>query len=343
MVEINGIKLADDPKTEYVLNHVPSIRIQTQAEREDAWYIAQAMLAYLIDRNGKFDGQHTHAYALHASQLWHKFTSKLTELPYNFFVVDPQLTTEEWGKQVQEKDRSLRDITNIVFPEPIIFNPEIRTATQTFMDDVKRKDGSWRKRAVNNVLMYPEACMSFREHYRKVPKMARFYRIAVRYDIIDREKHEAGEIAFQTVDEWAQGLKSHVFQHEDDHANGLLIIQKKHNPYNPSIEERERENGYTRKEVEEHTAKVLSDIEAKIQEQGVCLLQSVANGGYYRCQTDLEALPEGFIEPEVFELYDWETGKIKPPYDESPWYDDESALLTEDKIGLAYEDERTSE
>lgn len=314
-------------KSEAVRNHVSSIKVETPEQISDAIAIATFVRDWLNESNGSFDGQYKHAYAIHAAQIWHKFTSKLTQQPYNFFVVDKQLTTEEWAKQIKEEDRSLRDITNIIFPDQIIFNPEIVTATQTFMDEYKRKDGSYRKKATANTMRYPEACMSFNEHFRKPNKIDRFYRILVRYQILD----ETGT-GLKTIEEWCQGLKSHIFQHEIDHADGICIVQKKHNHHWPTIEERERENGYTRKQVEEYTAKVLGEIEAKIQEQGVCLLQSLANGGYYRCPTTLTELPEGFIEPEVYELYDWNTGAIKAPYHESPWYNDPTAQMTEEEL-----------
>lgn len=314
-------------KTDAVRQHIPSVKIETPEQIADAIAIATYVRDWLNETNGNFPGQHKSAYALHAAQIWHKFTSKQTDAPYNFFVVDQQLTTEEWAKQIEQEDRSLRDITNIVFPDQIIFNPEIVTATVTFMDDYKRKDGSYRKRATANVMRYPEACMSFNEPHWKVAKMDRFYRIMVRYQILD----ETGT-GLKTIEEWCQGLKSHIFQHECDHAAGLCIIQKKHNPYWPTIEERERENGYTRKEVEEYTAKVLTDVEEKIQKQGVCLLESIANGGYYRCPTTLAELPAGFIEPEVYQLYDWNDGSIKPPYNDAPWYTDETAMMSEDEL-----------
>lgn len=314
-------------KTDAVRQHIPSIKVETPEQIADAIKIATYVRDWMNEHNGNFEGQHKSAYALHSAQIWHKFTSKLTDVPYNFFVVDKQLTTEEWGKKISEEDRSLRDITNIIFPDQIIFNPEIITATQTFMDDYRRKDGSYRKRATANVMRYPEACMSFNEYHWKVQKIDRFYRITVRYQVID----ESGT-GLKTIEESCQGLKSHIFQHEIDHADGICIVQKKHNTHWPTIEERERENGYTRKEVEEYTAQVLTDVEAKIQAQGVCLLQSVANGGYYRCPTTLAELPEGFIEPEVYQLYDWNTGEIKPPYHDAPWYTDSSAFLTEDEL-----------
>lgn len=329
------IKIEETLKSESVLQHTPSIKVETPEQIADAIAIATYVRDWLNEKNGHFEGQHKSAYAIHSAQIWHKFTSKLTQVPYNFFVVDKQLTTEEWAKKVKEEDRSLRDITNIVFPDQIIFNPEIVTATQTFMDDIKRKDGSFKKKAVANVMRYPEGCMSYNEHHWKVPKIERFYRILVRYQVIDGD-------GLKTIEEWCQGLKAHIFQHEIDHAHGICIIQKKHNPHWPTIAERERENGYTRKEVEEFTAKILGEIEEKIQKQGVCLLQSIANGGMYRAPTTLEDLPEGFIEPEVYELYDWNTGEIKPPYHNSPWYSDPSAMMTEEELAnLATEENNT--
>lgn len=321
-------KIADTFKTEYVLRHIPSVAVKTPEEVIDAREIAETMREYINAHNGQFQGKFCTAYAIHAAQLWHKFTSKLTDKPYNFFVVNKDITTVEWGKQIQEEDRSIRDITNIIFPEQIIINPEIVTATQTFMDDVKRKDGSYAKKAIGNVMRYPEACMSYNEQWQKETKQSRFYRIKVRYQIFD----DSEPTGLKTIEEWCQGLKSHIFQHELDHSAGLSIVQKKHNPYWPTIEERERENGYTRKEVEEYTAKVLGEVEEKIQKNGVCLLMSIANGGYYRAETTLTELPEGFVEPDDYSAYNWQDGTILPPYDTAPWYTDKTAIMSEEEL-----------
>lgn len=315
------MKISDTFRTEYVEKEIPSIKVETQKQIKDAIRIAEYVRDWLNEKNGTFTGAADSAYAIHACQIWTPELSKVTDVPYNFFVVDHQLTTEEWGKKIKEEDRSLRDITNITFPEQIIFNPEIITATQTFMDDVKRKDGSYRKKAIGNVMRYPESCMSFNHHNRKPRNTTRFYRITVRYQIIENG-------GLKTIEENVQGLKAHIFQHEIDHARGLNCVYSTLS----SVEEREIENGHTRKEVEEYTAKVITEVEEKIQKQGWCLLESIANGGLYKVPTTLKKLPEGFIEPDVLDLYDWETGAIKPPFDESPHYQCETAHMTEEQL-----------
>lgn len=313
-------------RTEYVENEVPSVPVKTSTQRKDALKIAEAVREWLNENNGTFTGMANSAYAVHASQIWTPETSKLTDKPYNFFVVDKQLTTVEWAKKIQEEDRALRDITNIVFPEQIIFNPEIITATQTFMDDVKRKDGSYRKKAVANVMTFPEACMSYNHHNRKPRNITRFYRITVRYQIAEKVSDKL--VTLKTIEENVQGLKAHIFQHEIDHANGLNTIYSKL----PEVSEREIENGVTRKEMEEYTAKILTELEEKIQNNGVCLLQSIANGGLYKAPTTLKELPDGFIEPDMIDLYDLKTGHIKSPFDSAPEYTAETAQMSEEEL-----------
>ena len=300
-----------------IKNHTKSIKIETKEEWRHVKTLAAGIKQWWDEKNGSFDGAWKSGYAIHHAQV------DPSGVPYNFFVVDKKLTTQEWAKEIAKADRSIRDITNIIFPDQVIYNPEIITATQTFLDDtIDKKSGRRYKRGTPNVMRYDEGCMSYREETRKAKRVDRFYRIKVRYQVVRKRTLLRDKVV--TIEEWVQGLKAHIFQHEIDHAIGYDIVYGLGEKKFLTIEDREREDGRTRKEVEEFTAKRLAEIEAKIQENGVCLLQSVENGRYYRCPTDLKDLPEGFLEPDAIELYDAD-GKIKPPFNTVPFYTDPSA------------------
>ena len=304
-----------------IREHVAAKKIESDEDWQDALRESAGIVEWWGKVNGNHEGQWKQGYAIHHSQVW---TPEATDQPLNFFVVDKKLTAKQFGKD-NKKDKTTRDISNIVFPQQVIFNPEIVTALQTFLNEVPGKHGKVRKTAVPNTMRYEEGCMSFTDRTRKAKKMTRFYRIKVRYQVVKKGWLGLGKPKIETIEEWCQGLKAHIFQHEIDHAMGHDIYHGFGDKKFLSVEEREREDGYTRKEVEEFTAKRIAEIEEKVQQNGVCILQSVTNGMYYRTPTDLTELPKGFIEPDVIEVYDHETGHIKPPHDEAPWYDDPSA------------------
>lgn len=315
------VRIDDSMKAPAIREHIKATKVESKEDWKEAKVISGAMVQWWEENNGKFKGAWESGYAIHHAQVHAPGTK-----PYSFFIVDKKLTRKEFAKQIAKKDRSVRDITNIVFPAQVIFNPEIITATQVFMDDAINKKGERYKKGVANVMPYDEGCMSFNEQTRKAKKVKRFYRIKVRYQIIKPALFGLSE-KVETVEEWCQGLKAHIFQHEIDHSNGIDMVHGDENGHILTIEERELENGYTRKEVEEHTAKVVFELEEKIQKRGVCLLQSVANGQFYKAPTSLEELPDGFIEPDVLQLYSMETGEILPPHDEAPDYTDPSAKI----------------
>lgn len=317
--------------------HTKARKIESKSDWQHVKKLAAGVQAWWNENNGKFPGAWESGYAIHHAQVE----------PYadvwSFFVVDQKLTRKEFAKTIAKRDRSVRDVTNIIFPAQVIYNPEIITATQTFMDDAIGKKGERYKKAIPNVMRYDEGCMSYTENSRSAKKMSRFYRIKVRYQIIKPVLFGLSE-KVETIEEWCQGLKAHIFQHECDHSNGVDIYHGDIDGHKPTIEEREMEDGYTRAQVEEYTRKKREEVEAKIQERGMCLLQSVANGRYYRTPTDLEELPDGFIEPDVLELYNLQTGEILPPHDQAPMYTDPSAFdesLEEDLSASENKDEQT--
>lgn len=324
-------------KSPAIKEHMKSRKIETDEDWQDALRESAGIRQWWDRVNGQHEGQWSQGYAIHHAQVW---TPEATAEPLNFFVVDKKLTAKQFGKD-NKKDKNTRDLSNIVFPQQVVFNPEIITALQTFLNKVPGKHGVVRTSAVPNTMRYDEGCMSFAEGSRKARKMTRFYRIKVRYQVV--KKSLLGKPKIETIEEWCQGLKAHIFQHEIDHGMGHDIYHGFGNKEFLTVEDREREDGYTRKEVEEFTAKRITEIEEKVQKNGVCILQSVTNGMFYRTPTDLTELPKGFIEPDIIEIYDHETGAIKPPYDEAPWYDDPSAheeIQVPDDIGADFNSER---
>lgn len=314
------ITIEESLRTPALRDHMVARKVESKEDWKAAKSFAAAMIQWFEEVNGTFKGAWSEGYALHCAQLW----PSEEVAPFNFFVVDKKLTTKEWAKKHARNDRSIRDITNIVFPAQVIYNPEIVTATQTFLDDaIEKRTGKRYKRGTPNVMRYDEGCMSYNEQTRSAKRIARFYRIKVRYQIVKPALFGLSE-KVETIEEWCQGLKAHIFQHECDHSAGIDIIHGDKDGKMPTIEERELENGYTRKEIEEFTEKKIRVIEEAVQQRGMCILQSVTNGRYYRCPTTLDALPDGFLEPDVIELYDME-GRIKPPFDQVPMYTDPSA------------------
>lgn len=332
------VVLDESMRGKAIMDHIPARKVESKEDWKEAKKQAEAMLKWWDENNGKFKGAWESGYALHHAQVAAHVGPDEINKPFSFFVVDKKLTRKEWAKEIAKKDRSIRDITNIIFPDQVIFNPEIITATQTFLDDtIDPRTKRRYKRGTPNVMKYDEGCMSFHEQTRSAKRVDRFYRIKVRYQIIRKRTLLPDKI--ETIEEWIQGLKSHIFQHEIDHSVGHDIVHGFGDKKFLTIEDRELENGYTRKEVEEFTAKRIAEIEEKVQEKGICILQSVANGRYYKVPTDLTELPDGFLEPDVIEIYD-NDGNIRPPFDTVPMYTDPSAKEEMPDVGAISFDEK---
>lgn len=170
---------------------------------------AKSIKKWLNDNNGSFPKPYVTAYAVsHCQVCEHNH-------PSAFFVV---------SKQFMNKKESY---TNYRWVDQIIYNPEIMEKPETVIKDVptrevsKDHDGNVtykivKKRGkVSNLYEVPEACMSF--PHKKEKKMMRYYSIKVKY----QTRGFFGRI--KTHEEWIDGLKAHIFQHEMDHMEGNNI------------------------------------------------------------------------------------------------------------------------
>lgn len=175
---------------------------------------AKEIKKWLNDNNGSFPEPYITAYAVSHCQVCYQ-EDDFNGYPSAFFIV---------SKQFMNKKESY---TNYRWPSQIIYNPEIVESPETVIKDVptrevsKDHDGNVtykivKKRGkVSNRYEVPEACMSFQ--HKKEKKMMRYYSIKVKY----QTKGFFGQI--RTHEEWIEGLKAHIFQHEMDHMNGENI------------------------------------------------------------------------------------------------------------------------
>lgn len=169
---------------------------------------AKSIKKWLNDNNGSFPKPYVTAYAVSHCQV-------CEEDPMAFFVVNKQF--------INKKESS----TNYSWPSQIIYNPEILEKPETVTKDVptrevsKDHDGNVsykivKKRGkVSNLYEVPEGCMSFQ--HKKEKKMMRYHTIKVKY----QTRGFFGRI--KTHEEWIEGLKAHIFQHEMDHMEGNNI------------------------------------------------------------------------------------------------------------------------
>lgn len=171
---------------------------------------AFAMVKWLNENNGKFPEPYITAFAVSHCQV--------EANPYHFFVVNKDLI----GKKKSKDGRNT--YKNYFFPSQIIVNAEIieipekvqakkperiitkengKVGSKIILKDVEEK----------NKIGVPEACMSFL--HRTAKTVERFYRIKVRYQIPVKI---LGFWFLLKREEWVEGLKSHIFQHEVDHS-----------------------------------------------------------------------------------------------------------------------------
>lgn len=259
---------------------------------------------YIDENNGKFDHQHfPKAYALHACQVFED------DQPFNFFVLDKELI--EKPKKPDEDQKKMTD-ENYYFPDQVIVNPRVITSLKTYIDTVDRvQKGTGRvigsdRKAVGNVVRVPEACMSYK--FRDAKPIDRFYYITVKYQTIKKTM-----TGYKLVDheEKIHGLKSHIFQHEIDHANGVDIAhgdgEKKY-----EIEDRVMENGVTLEEWEKHQEAWVEKIKEKNE---YAIVERVDDGVLHRLKLD-EVIPDGFAEGGLH--YYEEDGTMKKEYTDLP-------------------------
>jgi len=171
------------------------------------------MVKWLNDNNGNFPEPYITAYAVSHCQVEAK--------PYHFFVVNKDLI----GKKKDKKGRNTSK--NFYFPSQIIVNAEILEIPEKIKANkpervVVKENGRVGTKVVikevmeKNKIGVPEACMSFLHRTQKT--MERYYRVKVKYFI---PKKILGFYYLSKRVEWVEGLKSHIFQHETDHAKGL--------------------------------------------------------------------------------------------------------------------------
>jgi len=174
--------------------------------------VAQEMTDWLDERNGTFIGSFSRAYAISHSQV--------ADEPWNMFVVAKEMT------EAPEKGDRKHTSKNFYFPARVILNPEILEAEPTIKRLVPLRklttSGEMslvsQEEDIDNMITVPEGCMSF--PYRATRNMKRYFRIKVRYQYLTKV---LGLTVTRSKTEWVEGLKSHMFQHEVEHACGKNI------------------------------------------------------------------------------------------------------------------------
>jgi len=123
---------------------------------------------------------------------------QVDETPYALFVVSEEVLNEK------------------MFPSRIIMNPEVieREAVRK-ISIVDKHTGRSQDMKIGNIVVYDEACMSF--PFRQLKKIERFDYIKIRYQI------PTALGGMKTIEEYASGIKSQIFQHETEHCNAQNI------------------------------------------------------------------------------------------------------------------------
>jgi peptide deformylase len=169
------------------------------------------MVKWLNDNNGKFEEPYTTAYAVSHCQV--------EANPYHFFIVSKDLVGDKKKKEGRNTSKNYFFPSQIIVNAEVIDTPEKITVNKPMRRIVRGKDGKVtpkieiKETVERNGIFVPEACMSFRNRTKK--NMERFYRVTVRYQI---PKKILGVWYLSTKTEVVEGLKSHIFQHETDHA-----------------------------------------------------------------------------------------------------------------------------
>lgn len=182
----------------------------------EAKVIAKEMVEWLDGMQGRFIGKFQNAWAISHGQV--------AEAPLALFVLSDEFIGRSNGKTNRE---------NFFWPSRMIFNPELLEAPPRFWVDAQKENKTIDKEGNAHVSLesvkeersnlytpsIKEACMSF--PLRDGKFMKRFYRIRVGYDIVGffgQRKH---------VEEWIEGVKAHIFQHELEHAEAVDMYHKK--------------------------------------------------------------------------------------------------------------------
>lgn len=173
-------------------------------------------ITFFDEHDGKFNGHYPKAFGLHHSQV--------TEDPYNFFVVTKDLVGDV---PATPKNRNHNN-ESFYFPARTILNPEILETPEKIkmkvpkreLEKVKDPEGKTvmttkivvTEQDVPNTHKPEEGCISF--PHRKAKHKERYYRIKVKYQYFN----DKGSL--KKKEEWIEGLKSHIFQHEVEHGLG---------------------------------------------------------------------------------------------------------------------------
>ena len=188
------------------------IKAQKVAKITENYTVAQEMINWMDTNNGSLSGLYKSGFAVAHCQVEEKD-------PLNLFVVAKELIGEE-GEGKTKK--------SFLFPDRAIWNTEIlETPVKVvrpmpkrevkFIDHKAHVEIHLEDEEVDNTYRVKEACLSFPMMSEK--NTTRFFRIKVRYQIM-----QDGKVT--TVEEWVEGLKAHIFQHEDDHFNAKNIYNR---------------------------------------------------------------------------------------------------------------------
>lgn len=181
---------------------------------------AKAIKRWLNDNNGSFPEPNITAYAVSHCQVQEtKQAEYVPDEPFAFFVIHKDFINKK------------QNPVNYSWPSQIIYNPEILESPETVEKMIPKReikkdgDGNITTKIVKvlgkvaNTYEVPEGCMSF--NHKKPKKMTRYFKIRVKY----QTRGFFGRI--KTHDEWIEGLKAHIFQHEMEHMRGENIYFNK--------------------------------------------------------------------------------------------------------------------
>lgn len=172
--------------------------------------VGREMVAWLDDAQGSFVGKYRNAWAISHAQVCAE--------PLAMFVITQEFIAKDDGRlnHVNTLWRSRIIFNPVILETPDVLEVQVpkRNVKRVAHDKVEVETTIETVRKPN--LYTPaikEACMSF--PYRSGRSIKRLFRIKVAYDIIGffgQRKH---------VEEWIEGVKAHIFQHEVMHQHGL--------------------------------------------------------------------------------------------------------------------------
>lgn len=203
--------------------YAQSKKIVTKQDWEDAKIVSQETIAFMDEKNGKFDGHHPQAYAIAHCQV-----APVSE-PLQLFVLDKQLVVPD------KLEKGKQTLVNTFFEAQVIYNAEILETPEKIEKEVptrqiiKDKENPRnikveivkKLQPISNKILVPEACMSFPQ--RKTKNIERYHTIKVRYQYL--HKGLLGTTV-KTFEGWVEGLKAHILQHECEHFQAKNMFHK---------------------------------------------------------------------------------------------------------------------